>query len=77
MPTILRTKGFRFFFYTNDHSPPHIHIEKDNNTAKFSLEPVELLKSKGFNAHEINSIRKLVIEYKELFKSKWDEHFNN
>lgn len=77
MPTILRNKGFRFFFYTNDHSPPHIHIEKDKNTAKFSLEPVELLKSKGFNAHEINSIRKLVIEYKELFKSKWNEHFNN
>ena len=29
MPTVLRTNGYRFFFYINDHGPPHIHIEKD------------------------------------------------
>lgn len=28
MPTILLTKGYRFFFYINDHTPQHIHIEK-------------------------------------------------
>ena len=28
MPTILISKGYRFFFYINDHTPPHIHIEK-------------------------------------------------
>nr|NQU89960.1 DUF4160 domain-containing protein [Bacteroidota bacterium] len=53
MPTILRIKGFRFFFYIHDHSPMHIHIEKGDGTAKFNLVPIE------------------------LFKSKWDEYFNN
>ncbi len=77
MPTILRTKGYRFFFYINDHSPAHIHIEKDRSTAKFSLENAELLKSKRFNAMELNEIRKLVIENLELLKSKWDERFTN
>ena len=50
MPTILTVKGFRFFFYSNDHSPMHIHVEKGDGTAKFNLFPVELIKSKRFTA---------------------------
>ena len=37
MPTILREKGYRFFFYSNEHLPIHIHIEKENKIAKFDL----------------------------------------
>lgn len=40
MPTILFVNGYRFF--SNDHEPKHVHIEKDGKTAKFNLEPVEL-----------------------------------
>ncbi|WP_317127821.1 DUF4160 domain-containing protein [Algoriphagus formosus] len=28
MPTIMNQKGYRFFFYSNDHLPKHIHVEK-------------------------------------------------
>lgn len=77
MPTILRIDGFRFFFYTNDHLPKHIHIEKGEGTAKFHLFPVELVKSKHFKASEISEIRKLVLENRELLNQKWDEYFNN
>ena len=77
MPTILRIKGYRFFFYINDHSPPHIHVEKDNSTAKFGLDPIEIISSKRFNVNEINEIRKLVIQHNELLKIKWHEYFNN
>ncbi len=76
MPTILRIKGYRFFFYINDHSPPHIH-EKDNSTAKFGLDPIEIIRSKRFNVKEINEIRKLVMQHNELLKTKWHEFFNN
>ena len=54
----------------------HIHVEKGDGTAKFNLEPIELVKSKRFNAAEINEIRKLVVENLELFKNKRDEYFN-
>ncbi len=47
MPTILYVDGYRFFFYSNNHKPKHIHIEKDSKTAKFNLKPVELTKSLG------------------------------
>ncbi|MGF1584308.1 MAG: DUF4160 domain-containing protein [Bacteroidales bacterium] len=77
MPTILKAKGYRFFFYINDHSPPHIHIEKGRGTAKFNLSDAGLIRSKRFNAKELGEIRKLVIEHSELFKSKWNEYFNN
>jgi hypothetical protein len=76
MPTILKVKGFRFFFYSNDHSPMHIHVEKGNGTAKFNLFPVELIKSKRFTANDIQYIRKLILENQEIFKLKWDEYFN-
>ena len=77
MPTVLRTKGYRFFFYINDHAPPHIHVEKERSTAKFILKNAELVKSNRFNANELREIRKLVVENLELFKTKWDEHFTN
>jgi hypothetical protein len=77
MPTVLRTKGYRFFFYINDHAPPHIHVEKERSTAKFILKNAELVKSKRFNANELRELRKLVVENLELFKIKWDERFTN
>lgn len=77
MPTVLRSGGFRFFFYVNDHSPMHIHVEKGDGTAKFKLEPVELLKSKSMKASELAQIRRLIFKNLELFKTKWDEHINS
>ena len=77
MPTVLRKEGFRFFFYSNDHEPVHIHVEKEDHTAKFLLEPVQLIRSKGFNANEISNIRKLVIQEQHNFKQYWNEYFNN
>ncbi|WP_407650146.1 DUF4160 domain-containing protein [Aequorivita echinoideorum] len=68
--------GFRFYFYSNDHLPKHIHIEKENKTAKYNLEPIELVKSRKFTTAEISKIRILVEENLELFKNKWDEYFN-
>ena len=46
MPTILRVGPYRFFFYAGDRDePPHIHIESDENVAKFWLDPVRLQRS--------------------------------
>jgi len=76
VPTVLRKYGYRFFFYSNDHLPIHIHVEKNNKTAKFNLESIELIRSIKFNASKIKEIRKLVEDNNELFKNKWNEYFN-
>ncbi|MFI5186029.1 MAG: DUF4160 domain-containing protein [Chitinophagales bacterium] len=77
MPTILLKNGYRFFFYSNDHLPKHIHIERENKTAKFNLIPVELVKSSKFTASDLRQIRNLVEENVEHLINKWDEYFNN
>jgi hypothetical protein len=62
MPTLFIKNGFRFFFYVNDHLPMHVHIEKENKTAKFNLQPAELIKSSRFTASEMRQMRNLVEE---------------
>lgn len=76
MPTVLNINGYRFFFYSNEHLPKHIHIEKAEKTAKFRLDPLELVNTKGFNASELREIRILIQQNINLFITRWNEHFN-
>ena len=76
MPTVMNVSGFRFFFYSMEgDEPPHIHVERDDCTAKFWLDPVQLAGSRGFRAHELNRMRALVIEHRLAFKEAWNGHF--
>ncbi len=44
MPTVLRIGAYRFYFYSHEpNEPSHIHIDRDNLSAKFWLEPVPLV----------------------------------
>ncbi len=77
MPTVLRLRGFRFFFFSNEADEPvHIHVESDDKYAKFWLEPVRLAKSAGYNAKELSEIRNLILENVNTIKRKWDEYFS-
>lgn len=76
MPAVLKIGRFRFFFFSNEGKESvHIHVESDDKYAKFWLEPVQLSKSVGYSAMELNEIRKLVLENVNLFREKWNEHF--
>jgi hypothetical protein len=76
MPTVLRIRQFRFFFFSNEvNEPVHIHVESDDKYAKFWLEPVQLAKSVGYNARELNEIRGLVLDNTDIFRRSWNEHF--
>ncbi|PKB68228.1 MAG: hypothetical protein BZY81_02635 [SAR202 cluster bacterium Io17-Chloro-G4] len=80
MPTVLRTGPFRFFFYAGDRlEPPHVHVERDSNTAKIWLDPVRLQRSNGFRRNEINRINRIidiVEENLERLLNRWDVYFN-
>lgn len=76
MPTILRIKGYRFFFFSMEGSePPHIHVEYGDNVAKYWLRPVQLASNYGFQSHELSKINSLVQQNCNLFLEKWNEHF--
>lgn len=78
MPTILRVGPYRFFFYSGDRDePPHVHVEREDNVAKFWLKPVRLQRSGGFKRNEINAINRLVEENEELLTGKWHDFFTD
>ena len=77
MPTVLRSGPYRFFFYAGDRNePPHVHVEREANTAKFWLEPVRLQISSGFASKELNQLLRVVIEHQEELLERWHEFFN-
>jgi hypothetical protein len=78
MPTVLISGPYRFFFYSGDRDePPHIHVERERNKAKFWLDPVRLQYSRGFSQSEINRIQRLVEENRERFLRRWSEFFSD
>jgi hypothetical protein len=78
MPTALRSGPYRFFFYAGDRTePPHIHVERDDNTAKFWLDPIRLQNSGGFHRHEIRHLQGLIEAHREELLRSWDEYFHD
>lgn len=77
MPTVLRIRGYRFFFYSLEGSePPHIHVEQAERFAKFWLSPVLLVKSRGFRSNELTELHKIIGANRELLLEKWNEYFS-
>jgi hypothetical protein len=77
MPVALRVKGYRFFFFSLEgNEPPHIHVEQAERFAKFWLNPVSLVKSRGFRSNELSEIQKIVEENRDVLVEKWNEHFS-
>jgi hypothetical protein len=78
MPTVLRWNGYRFYFFSNEGSePPHIHIDKSGNTAKYWLNPVALAQNMGFAARQLAEIEGKLAEQRARFLEAWNEHFND
>jgi len=75
MPTVLRTGPYRFYFYAGD-EPEHVHVERDENVAKFWLDPIRLQRSGGFSSSEINRIQKLVEDNREDLIGSCNEYFS-
>lgn len=78
MPTVLRLEAYRFYFYSHEpNEPPHIHIDRDRQSAKFWLEPVALAKNIGFSAKELKRLQTIVVENQTLFLEVWNEYFGS
>ena len=73
MPVVLRVKGYRFWFYEADirTEPPHVHVGKSGNEAKFWLDPIAQVRARGFRQHELNEIERIIVEYKSDLLDAW------
>jgi hypothetical protein len=76
MPTVLKTGPYRVYFYSHEpNEPPHVHIDRDNLSVKFWLEPVSLARNFGFSPRELRNLISLVEEHRTEFLEAWNEYF--
>ena len=75
MPTILTIYGFRFFFYSNEESRMHVHVEAQGREIKIWLDTLEVAQNNGVPQHDVTRILKLVRSYEKVIKKAWISHF--
>ena len=76
MPTVLRVRGYRFYFYSHEpNEPPHVHIDKAGASAKIWLEPVAIARNSGFAAAELAELVRLVQQSRVALMEAWDAFF--
>jgi hypothetical protein len=76
VPTVARIGPYRFFFFSNEGTEsPHIHVQRERRLAKFSLDPVTLVSSTEFAAHELGVLIRMVAEHRGQFLEAWHAFF--
>ena len=76
MPTLFILFGYRFFFWSNDHEPIHVHVSKGDAEGKFNVLDLEVIDYHGFKKNELRLIESLIEENKEIIIERWKEYFN-
>jgi hypothetical protein len=75
MPTLFYFFGLRFFFYSNDHLPIHVHVSNGDGEAKYSIEPLELVENRGLKPKDLKYAEAAIEENKEIIIQRWNEHY--
>lgn len=75
MPTVLRSGPYRVDFYSHDpNEPPHVHVDRDDRSVKFGLDPVSLARNLGFRPNELRAVGRLLVEAEAALLAAWREH---
>lgn len=75
-PTVLRVKGFRFYFFSREERRAHVHVQHAEGEAKFWIEPaVELTANFGLKPKQLADVQILIEEHLNEIRSAWAKHF--
>ena len=76
MPKVFSKGPYRLYFYSHEpNEPPHIHVDRDNLSAKFWLNPIFLARNLGFSPKELRKIAKIIEEYHQNIMEAWHGYF--
>jgi hypothetical protein len=76
MPTVLRVGPYRFYFFSHEpNEPPHVHVDREEFSAKFWLETCDLARNYGFPAHELLKLHSIVVAHREELLEAWHGYF--
>lgn len=75
MPVVFEKDGYKFFFYSNEHEPAHVHVRHGEGEDVFEVEVgIELRESQKMKMSELRKALKLARENRDLILEKWHEH---
>jgi hypothetical protein len=75
-PTILRVKGFRFYFFSREERRVHVHVQHADGEAKFWIDPVvELAANFSLKPKQVTDAQKLIEEHLHEIRRAWAKHF--
>jgi len=71
-----RSGGSGVYFVSHDlKEPPHFHVDRDDQSAKFWLAPVTLARNLGFSAVELRRVERLVEDHQARLLEAWNGRF--
>ena len=76
MPTILFIFGLRFFFYSEEHLPIHVHVRNGDGKAKIIVETAEVIDNTGIKPNDLKRAIEVVIQYRDELIKAWNEYFD-
>jgi hypothetical protein len=77
MPTLFYIFGLRFYFYSDEHLPIHIHVQNGDGRAKIEISPnIKLIYDKRIKANDIKKAITIANEFSEKIIEKWHEYFD-
>ena len=74
MPPLLIERGFKFFFYANDHEPHHIHVMKGGRHGRIDLQTLEFTAS-TLKVAERRVALNIATREAHSFSAAWDAFF--
>lgn len=77
-PTVLRVRGYRFYFFSREERRPHVHVQHAIGEAKFWLEPrLELAQNYGLTSSRVNTALRIIQEHQDAIRATWEKHFGS
>ncbi len=78
MPEVFRELGYRFYFYSDDHLPIHIHVTYGDGEAKFNVSGNRaiLIANNGLKANELKTAKRMIEANIDRITTCWIQYFS-
>lgn len=75
-PTVFRSRGYRFYFFSREETRPHVHVQHATGEAKFWIRPeISLANNYGLTPTRLAAARRIALENLDEIRTAWDAHF--
>ena len=75
MPTLLNVFGLRFYFYSDEHEPIHVHVENADGRAKIDMLPtIRVVENRNIKPQDLKKAVATVELYLDEFITALKEY---